>query len=328
MLDLMMPFNAVNGDRVYGAEDVAAMLASVVTDGVHPTPGDGMQVKALGGWSLGIQPGRCVIKGHVGVNETEKILTVIPPDGTLNRIDAAVLRCDFDSRVIEERLIKGTPASQPNTPTLQRDEHAWELMLARIAVAPAAQGLTQLEITDTRWNGAVCGVMHSLIEVGAEGLFAQFEAAWSAWFEGIQQESDGWQDAAKDQFEDWLSTVEDLLDGNAAAQLGSAVAILQSDVEELSGAITGVVYEKGRENGSIEPSAWAVNEVLGLWQASAAHPSVTYTGSDVSVILNPDSLKEPVLGVGTVGSGSLTLYASRKPSHAVNYSIIVTGVRD
>ncbi|MDR1263248.1 MAG: hypothetical protein LBK46_07140 [Oscillospiraceae bacterium] len=327
MLDLMIPFNAVNGDRIYDAEDIAAMLASVITDGVHPSPGTSMMVKALGGWQLGIQPGRCAVKGHIGVNASEKPLTVIPPDGALPRIDAAVIRCDLDARTIEERLIKGEPASQPSTPSLQRDDHAWELMLARIAVAPTATGIGQMDITDTRWNAAVCGVMHSLTEVGAEGLFAQFEAAWAEWFEGVQQESEGWQDGAFEQFEDWLSTVQGLLDDNAAAQLASAVAILQADVENLAESQEYAIYEKARETGSIDPGDWAVNETLGLWQATAAHPAVTYTDSDVAVIISADSLKEPVMGSGAAGSGTVTLYAARKPARTVNYTVIVTGIR-
>ncbi|GHU72413.1 hypothetical protein AGMMS49992_08300 [Clostridia bacterium] len=327
-MDLMIPFNAVNGDRVYDAEDVAAMLGSVVSDGVHPSPGSSLMLKAEGGWAISVQPGRCAIRGHIGVNDEPTMLTVDPPNGTLPRIDAVLIRCDFDARIIEERVVKGTPASQPETPGLQRDEHAWELMLARVNVQATAEGITQLDIADTRWNGAVCGVMHSLIEVGAEGLFAQFEEAWAVWFEQIQQESEGWQDAAMDQFQEWLDSVQDLLDENAAISLASAVTILQNDVEELAEAQSGTVFEKARETGSIYPSDWTMNEMLGLWQARVYHSSVTYTDTDAVILIHPDSLNEPVLGSGSTGLGFVTVYASRRPGGAVNYTLVVTGKRE
>ncbi|MDR1600247.1 MAG: hypothetical protein LBS11_10335 [Oscillospiraceae bacterium] len=328
MLDLMIPFNAVNGDRVYDAEDVAAMLASVVTDGAHPSPGTSLMVKSLGGWEIGVLPGRCAVRGHVGVNASEKVLSVDPPDGTLPRIDAVAIRCDFDARAISERLDKGTPSSRPSAPEPRRDASAWDLTLARILVEPTASGVTQADITDTRWDASACGVMHSLIEVGAEGLFAQFQAAWDAWLEAVQQDAEDWAQDARDQFEDWLATVRDLLDGSAAAQLASAVATLRTDVGALSASSAGMVYEKGRETGSIEPSAWAMDETLGLWRADAEHAAVTGEGSDVAVIIDADCLREAVLGSGAAGEGTVTLYASRKPERAVGYTVIVTGVRD
>lgn len=328
MLDLMIPFNAVNGDRVYDAADVAAMLASVVADGVHPSPGNGLMVKSLGGWDLSILPGRCVIHGRLGVNSSEKTLTITPPDGALPRVDSVIIRCDFDARTISERLERGAPSSTPAAPSLLRDNHAWDIMLARVLILPTATSVSQSDVTDTRWDSSVCGVMHSLLEVDASDLFAQFESAFSSWFSAIHQESDYWLDTARDQFAQWLSTVQDLLDDNAEARLSSAVALLQTSVSELTTASPGTLYEKTRSSGAIPPSDWTLDDTLGFWQATASHSSISASGTDVTVIIAPDSLTEPVLGSGAAGSGTLTLYAARKPERVVNYSLIVTGVRD
>jgi len=218
-MDLSIPFDAVDGDRVYGAGDVAAWFAAVVTDGVHPNPGTSLMVQAGDGWNALVSPGRGAVQGRLGALANAASLPLTPPTGPLDRVDAIVLRCDLVGRRLCLAVLEGAPASIPAPPAPQRDAEAWELCLAHVRVPYNAASAGQAQITDTRQDASLCGVMHSLIEVDAAGLFAQYNAAWTDWFTDRQSA-----------FAAWLSALQDLLDENEEAALAQEVLSIQSDL--------------------------------------------------------------------------------------------------
>lgn len=191
-MDLYLPFNSVAGDRKHTAEDIAGMFAAVMTNGVHPSPGDALFVEAAGGWTVRICAGRCVIEGRLGLNSTAKTLTLNPPASAYSRIDRVVLRCDYVNRMITEAIREGTPAASPAGSALQRDEHACEICLAEITIPYNATAITQAEIKDTRQDSTMCGVINSLIRVEPETLFDQYQAIWNNWSAKYYDEVEAW----------------------------------------------------------------------------------------------------------------------------------------
>jgi hypothetical protein len=323
----MIPFNSINGDRVYDADDVAAMMGSVITDGVHPRPGTSLQATAAGGWTIAIAPGRCAARGRLGINLTEKQLTLAAPVGALPRIDAVVIRCDLLSRDLTESIKQGAPSSTPLAPSLQRDESVWELCLAHVLVAPTAIAVEQSAITDTRQNAELCGVMNSLIQVDPAGLFAQYDDAWRQWFSNAQSEANAWKADAYDQFEEWLATVQDLLDENAEANLAGAIATLSQRADSLEANEHGMVYEIARRTETAAVEDWEENVELGLWQTSVACEELSVGETDVTIIIAPDGLRQPILGAGGAQDGLAILFATKKPTADVGFTMIVTGRR-
>lgn len=210
-------FNSLSGDRKYKAEDWAAYFASFIGNGVYAngdlavsavTPGqeddedaDPMAVK--------VGAGKAWINGYFYVNTASLPLEIAVADGVLNRIDLVVLRWDLAARTITAQIKAGASASSPAAPALQRDADGYELCLAQVYVQAGATAITQADITDKRLDSALCGLVAGVVQqIDTSTFLTQLEA----WMEQYKE-------TAQQDFESWFSTLESVLDENAAANL-------------------------------------------------------------------------------------------------------------
>lgn len=169
-------FPSIGGDRKYNAQDLADTIGGLVTNGVYSRTAINLKADAAGGMYITLQPGLCVINGRVGINKNPVTLMVDAADGVLHRIDRVVLRCDYNEREIREYIKKGTPASSPSAPALQRDADAYEISVANIALNAGTATITQPMITDTRASGDLCGYVDFAANPGLQGLFSEMQA--------------------------------------------------------------------------------------------------------------------------------------------------------
>ena len=179
----------VNGnyDRVYLAENFANYFASFIGNGVFGGKSSELMVqqKTSASMSVRVLTGQGWINGYWYENTDELSLAIDIADGVLNRIDLIVLRFDSTERAIRLAVKKGTPASSPSAPVLERSADKYELKLAEVYVKAGATSITQANITDTRLNKAVCGYVMGLIdqidttEFGAQinAFIREFEAS-------------------------------------------------------------------------------------------------------------------------------------------------------
>lgn len=186
-------FNAVLSDgvydRIYNAEDFTSYLDLLVGNGVFPNPSTNLQVRAGSGMNVIVGAGSGWINGHKIINTADLTLAVDESDVLLNRIDAVVFYVDADNRTMGIGIKKGTLAATPTAPSMQRDSSKFELCLAQISVPKQVVSITAAMITDTRGNSDLCGIVQGLIQqVSTTTLFAQWQAAFEAWFAGIQQQ--------------------------------------------------------------------------------------------------------------------------------------------
>lgn len=185
-------FNSVNGDRLYNADDISNYFLHLISDGVFATPSNAMQVQASSGMTVNVSPGWGFIKCKWIHNDAPFALTLDAADIALARIDRIVLRLNAadTARSITIAVKKGTPGGTPTPPTLERVAGGvWELSLAQIAVAANATAITQANITDERADTSVCGWVTGLIDqIDTTNLFAQFTAAFNAWFSSVKDE--------------------------------------------------------------------------------------------------------------------------------------------
>lgn len=156
-------FNSVNGDRKYDASRFAEYFASFIGNGVFPQPNNNLQVIANNDMTVTIKAGKAWINGYILINDDDYILEIDPADGVLNRIDRIVARYDVVDREIRLEVKKGTFASNPVAPALQRDSDAYELALADIYVGAGVLSITEANITDLRDDSELCGKVYSLI---------------------------------------------------------------------------------------------------------------------------------------------------------------------
>lgn len=158
-------FNSVNGDRKYKAEDFREYFASFIGNGVFPNPSNNLQVISNNNdMTVYLNAGKGWINGALYINTVNRVLKIDNADGVLNRIDRIVLRFDSLNREIKTYVKKGTFASSPVAPVLQRDADMYELGLADICVEPGAISITQADITDLRLNKNMCGIVHGVVD--------------------------------------------------------------------------------------------------------------------------------------------------------------------
>ena len=183
------PLNLV--EYGYNAEDVMRWMAGK-TSGVYGQEGNyqvvwksGMTVTVkaegmLGGWLSNMER-----YGIAFWNATDIDLEVPIGDGVNPRIDRVVVTWHIpnQSELPQVVIRQGTPAADPQPPALVNDGEYAEICLAEIAVAAGAITLAAENITDTRLDGDVCGLVSMGIEkIPTDGLYQQ----WIDWFEELQ----------------------------------------------------------------------------------------------------------------------------------------------
>lgn len=174
-----LPFNAVYDgeayDRVYKAEDWAWYFATFLANGVFPKPSDGLQVIAHNGMEIRVNAGQAFINGYAFRNTSSYSITLDTAEGALNRIDRVIVRWDLPQRDMYITVLKGTPSAKPVAAALTRDTEIWELALADIYVGKGVTAVRTANITDQRFNSAVCGIVKGTVEeIDASVLTKQF----------------------------------------------------------------------------------------------------------------------------------------------------------
>ena len=166
------PLNGVT----YDAEDVSTYLCTR-TSGVYAKDSN-FAVSITGTRQITIAPGLAWInyddfKGVSVCSREDTVLTVPDADNTLNRVDRVVLQFDTSSNLTAIRLKTGTPAVAAQPPDILQNHNQYELGLCTISVPAGSAAVTSADITDTRADEDVCGVMRD----GVNGIpTAQLQA--------------------------------------------------------------------------------------------------------------------------------------------------------
>ena len=180
------PLNGV----VYSAEDVATYLCTR-TSGVYSKETN-FAVSTTGTRQITVAPGLAWInyddfKGVSVCSREENVLTVPEADNTLNRVDRVVLQFDTSENITAIKLKTGTPAVAAQPPDILQNHNQYELGLCTISVPAGSTAVTTADITDTRADEAVCGVMRD----GVTGIpTAQLQTQVKAMLDSLQAEVD------------------------------------------------------------------------------------------------------------------------------------------
>ena len=176
------------GGITYDAEDAAAYF-STRTSGVFSTEEDfAVTVAEDGGTAVTVGAGRAWmhVSRFTGQSVTlREARTVELPfaDSNLPRIDAVVLRYDATARATTLEVLQGPPSSEPAAPAISRTELVYDLCLCQISRPAGQTALTAANLTDTRTDEALCGVMRDGVtgipmdELGQQALAKAKETA-------------------------------------------------------------------------------------------------------------------------------------------------------
>ena len=163
-----------NNDRYYSADSMGDWLRPFFKNGVFNGQ---LQVTANNDMSVTIADGYGYINGKHRHFLNPTTLDLEIASGTLDRIDAVILRRNDTERRIHLLIVTGGNAKSPVAPELVRSGAIYDLKLAEIYIAAGTVRITQAEITDTRMNSAVCGwVAATVDQIKFEQITAQFDA--------------------------------------------------------------------------------------------------------------------------------------------------------
>lgn len=184
-----LPFNAIEHDRVYKAEDWAWYFATFIANGIFPKPSDGMQVIAHNGMEIRVNMGYAFINGYAFRNPAGKSITLNTAEGALHRVDRVVVRWDAPQRDVYIAVLKGAPSAKPVAAGVTRNTEIWELALADIYVGKGVTRIQTANIKDQRFNSAVCGIVTGTVEeIDASVLTKQFNDFFNTYSQAVLDE--------------------------------------------------------------------------------------------------------------------------------------------
>lgn len=161
----------------YDADDASGFLSTRLS-GVYSADED-FAVTANGGLTVTVSAGQAWVRparfrGRSIILEQPETVTLTAADAVRSRIDRLVLRYDAAARKTRLQVLEGTPDSaSPTAPEITRTALVYDLCLAEIRRPAGSTEITAADITDTRADENVCGVMRD----GVNGIpTAQLQA--------------------------------------------------------------------------------------------------------------------------------------------------------
>lgn len=209
MTQYSFPWNDVNGDRLYDADDFMRFFAAFLKTGVVMSFKDGLRVRsAQNGMNIQVGGGSAVIGGGSYLNDENIAIQVNVASSVQNRTDSVVLRMDKNAR--DTYLYY-----KPSDTTVVRNDILFELQLATISVKMNATQITDADITDMRSDSTVCGWATPFDNINMDGIVDQYKSIFE------QADSD---------FKSWFQNLKNQLDDNQAANL-------QNQIDTINGVI-------------------------------------------------------------------------------------------
>ena len=200
-------WNSINDDRTYDADSFSEWLDHFFTTGVFK---DELQVTAAGGMKISVAKGYANIKGKVRFFDQPDVLTLQPAGSAYPRIDTVVVERNDTDREITVKVVTGAYASTDSVPVEPvRSAAVYQIVLAQIYVAAGTTEITQADITDTRADSDLCGIVAGTVK---ELDFGQFTAQFDAYFRTFKT-------VTQADVEDWLKTIKQKISGTDAGKL-------------------------------------------------------------------------------------------------------------
>ena len=151
----------------YDADDASGYLSTRLS-GVYSADED-FAVTANGGLTVTVSAGQAWVRparfrGRSIILEQPETVTLTAADAVRSRIDRLVLRYDAAARKTRLQVLEGTPDSaSPTAPEITRTALVYDLCLAEIRRPAGSTVVTAADITDTRADEDVCGIMRDSV---------------------------------------------------------------------------------------------------------------------------------------------------------------------
>lgn len=178
-------FNSKDGDRKYNAEQFGSIFDGVIEDGVYMQIGDRLMVKASGsGFQVNIQTGRAWFNHTWTLNDSIYAINLPQPEVLLDKYVAVCLEVNSTNNVRRNSFVTvaGTPASNPQYPTLTNTNLVHQIPLAFCRVRAGSTSITQADITNTVGTSRCPFVTGAVQNMKIDDLIAQWESQYRQWY--------------------------------------------------------------------------------------------------------------------------------------------------
>lgn len=238
-------YNSLNGDRRYNAEQMSALFDTIINDGVFANVGTAFAVTAAGKMKVNIGIGRAWFNSTWLYNDAVASLTVNTSEVLLDRYDAVVLEINHTEsvRAGDIKMVKGTPSSEPQFPTMTNETEVHQYPLAYIYVKAGVTEITQADITN-KVGTSDCPFITGILQVqNIDNIVAQWMSEW-----------DQLVDTKESEFDDWFARIKSILDDDIATQLINRLVKLEDgttpagDANLLNGLTVVEVGQSGARN--------------------------------------------------------------------------------
>lgn len=206
----------------YDADDASGYLSTRLS-GVYSADED-FAVTANGDLTVTVSAGQAWVRparfrGRSIIMEQPETVTLTAADTVRSRIDRLVLRYDATAKKTSLTVLTGTPDSaSPTAPEITRTALVYDLCLADIRRPAASTAITAADITDTRADETVCGLMRDGVTgIPTQKLVEQWQAAQAVQEKALRTAADTLLKTTKQQADALLRTTQQQAD----ALLGS-----------------------------------------------------------------------------------------------------------
>lgn len=231
-------FNSLNGDRKYNAEQMSAIFDGIINDGVFANVGTAFRVLASSGTEISVGDGRAWFNSTWIRNDSVMLISLDASEVLQDRYDAVVIEVDRSEAVrsCDIKILKGTPSTTPQYPTITNNASVHQYPLAFISRKANSASITQADIINCIGMD-YCPYVTGILQVQSmERNVAQWEAEWDAWFADRTSEMDElsntWMEDFKAEVEDWYATIKNTLGEDAAVALANRVLAIETEVPE------------------------------------------------------------------------------------------------
>lgn len=260
-------------DRASNSEEFASLIKGFWRDGVFGT--DALTVLVGSGMTATVGTGSVLVQGRVAKITSPKTVN-FETANSQPRFDIVVARRDLSNAVrdIVLDVVKGVPASTPVAPSPVRNATIWELCLAIVKI-PANVGMVQQQnITDTRLDKNLCGIVAATMT----------DVDTSRFYEQIQSDLSSFREEEQAQFEFWFDSLRDILDENAAGNLYNKIeSLTAADVGALP--TNGTAADASKLGG--KESAYYLNLANVVPDGAGAH-NATYRGKNLGTAVTAE----------------------------------------
>ena len=154
-------FNSKGLDRTYTAENFTEYLSSIICNGILHTYGQNFKLTAASsGLKVNLGTGKAWINGHYFINDSRYVIDLTSyQDESLPRYVGIAIYLDTTESVrsVTLKLFPGTPAENPQLPTIPQDKDHVRLLMYAVRMNPGASRITESDWFDYREDSNVCG---------------------------------------------------------------------------------------------------------------------------------------------------------------------------